>query len=471
MLGLLFDSANFSKESYSLKLEGNKFKQLPRMFYKENLTAMNMSLVELGTLRTKVNLSATEYSLAEANLNSIGLKVTEYARYSRQSDDIETESPSPTATEQLSQEPTPNPSQTSKAEEQVGATGNGSDSSLGAVIGIIVGGLALVAVIALLLYKRPEKEPKEPSNGSYIPPTPVPVRTVPAAELSKLRSLAGTPYYTAMYGGRQVIIKGSKDKKEEVQKVENKVLQQEGDRIGNVSNDHILEFIGTCKHDQFGYGLVAEFMRQGTLQANILDANVELSLAQRLQMCSALAEALAYLHDRQLHVHPFRDGDVLVDESMSCKVNIFKCHTASSTTLYSSNQAIGTDLVSFSAPELLVQNPRKLLSAEACNVYTLGVLMAEILTGTRPFDYHAQRMGRTSTELDILSALGQGTILKPFGDQVYMNHNLGSLAPQLGDLVENCLAADPKKRWTAKMVAQELNRLQTAQDDQAIAAL
>lgn len=147
----------------------------------------------------------------------------------------------------------------------------------------------------------------------------------------------------------------------------------------------------------------------------ILQAAATLPLDDRIRLIQQMLEAVAYLHRRGILHRDLKPENVLVVDDgvrvLDFGLAMIKGQTSSSAGSWY-----------YMAPELLLEQP----ASEASDLYALGVLAYELLTGCYPFDKHHP---------DLI-----GQILEADPD-------LTPLPPALANVVGNLLAKQPEARY------------------------
>ncbi|KAE9466005.1 hypothetical protein C3L33_02081, partial [Rhododendron williamsianum] len=151
---------------------------------------------------------------------------------------------------------------------------------------------------------------------------------------------------------------------------------------------NIVTLLGYClEHGQ--HLLVYEYVRNLTLDDALhSDAYMTLSWGQRLRIALGVARALDYLHSTCMPPVPhsnLKAANILLDEELmprlsDCGLAVLRPLTSNSVKLKASEMAITN--TGYVAPER-IQNGFDSVKGD---IYAFGVLLLELLTGTRPFD-------------------------------------------------------------------------------------
>lgn len=119
-----------------------------------------------------------------------------------------------------------------------------------------------------------------------------------------------------------------------------------------------------------------------------------LPLADRLRLCRTVCGAVQYAHQRGIVHRDLKPGNILIQPDGSPKVLDFGVakllHEPTVGDARTVGLLPGPFTPNYASPEQL----RGLPVTTACDVYALGVLLYEMVTGTRPYDTHGQPLDR-----------------------------------------------------------------------------
>lgn len=193
--------------------------------------------------------------------------------------------------------------------------------------------------------------------------------------------------------------------------------------------------------------IVLEYLPGG----NLADQPRPLPLAQALSLGVDLARTLAELHDRGIVHRDIKPHNVLFTADGQPKIADFghakhDLAKADGKTIPHSTET-GTFLGTpgYAAPEQISNSKAVTGSAD---VYALGVLLYEQLTGRRPF---------SCEELELAANLTQ--------DAPLLSYALPAVSPQLTELIARMLARKPQLRPTPRAVAASLSHIQQTLSD------
>ncbi len=199
---------------------------------------------------------------------------------------------------------------------------------------------------------------------------------------------------------------------------------REGQALSQLNHPHIVKMIAALQEAGRQY-LVMEYVGGGSLQ-DWLDAHGALPISRALQISAALSDALTHTHLRGIIHRDLKPTNVLLTEEGIPRLTDFGvAHVAGNVSLTQTGVRIGT--VNYFSPEAC--NGER--TDERADIWALGVMLYEMLTGRRPFT------GRTigETALSILT--------RPAPDlTLYCPH----VSPTLADLIYGMLQKDRGKR-------------------------
>ncbi|KXZ50251.1 hypothetical protein GPECTOR_17g889 [Gonium pectorale] len=219
-----------------------------------------------------------------------------------------------------------------------------------------------------------------------------------------------------------------------------KTLLQEMTILGSLRHPNIVQLLGGSVSLHSGDSFLVEELCDRTLSHAIYDENTPYNLSVVLRWCVDVAAGLAYLHPNIVH-RDLKPSNVLLTDDGTAKISDFglarfKLHT----TLITRDAEVGTTC--YMSPECFVSNDYKVTAA--CDVYSLGVVMNEMVTRTRPWS-------------GVRSAV-VGFKVAVVGDRPKMAVEADPLCPPpLRELIAACWAQQPEERPSS---AQVLARLQ-----------
>src|SRR5919199_1840027 len=179
--------------------------------------------------------------------------------------------------------------------------------------------------------------------------------------------------------GRDVVLKLLKDQYLGDEKFIER-FRREAQSAAALSHPNIVSIFDRGSSEDGTYYIAMEYLPGGTLKDRILRAG---ALPARTAAAVALqiAEALRCAHERGVIHRDIKPHNILITESGDVKVTDFGiARAASSSTMTRTGSILGT--AHYISPEQAMGEP---VGAQS-DLYSLGVLLYEMLTGTLPYD-------------------------------------------------------------------------------------
>ncbi|KAK9071580.1 hypothetical protein SSX86_008008 [Deinandra increscens subsp. villosa] len=155
--------------------------------------------------------------------------------------------------------------------------------------------------------------------------------------------------------------------------------------LGKLSHPNVVKLLGYCSEDR-DLLLVYEFILKGTLENFVLKQGVgrTLSWSIRVKIMIGTAKGIAFLHNKENQII-FRDlktSNILLDEEFNAKISDLGLarHGPINGETHVITEVMGT--YGYAAPEYVATG---YLNGKN-DIYALGVVLLEILTGLRVFD-------------------------------------------------------------------------------------
>jgi len=158
-------------------------------------------------------------------------------------------------------------------------------------------------------------------------------------------------------------------------------FKREAKSIGQLQHPHILHVIDFDVENDTYY-LVMDYIPGDTLEA-YLQAKGALSVAEALALMAQLADAVDYAHQRGMIHRDIKPANVMfLDETCShTLLNDFgMARLQDDTRLTATGAVVGTP--AYMSPEAVMSQEVD----ERADIYSLGIMMYEMLTGTLPFE-------------------------------------------------------------------------------------
>ncbi|TDH74058.1 hypothetical protein CCR75_009589 [Bremia lactucae] len=233
-------------------------------------------------------------------------------------------------------------------------------------------------------------------------------------------------------------------------------LKSEMKRQAFLYHPHVVTFIGVAWSRETQLVAVTEYMTQGDLRHRLhCTAATESGklTAWKLQMLLDVISALLYLHSmRPFRVHGnCNSRNVLLNESLRAKLSDFGVDSRA-------DGLTDQELTSYSAvgsgrwisPEALMGCEISALYPGAIDVYSFGILIAEVDSHELPFSDLMQANRAAVPETDILQLIARGAL----------SPTLSETCPEsLVELVNACTCYKPKNRPSSAQVQATLMRI------------
>ncbi len=154
-------------------------------------------------------------------------------------------------------------------------------------------------------------------------------------------------------------------------------FQREAEALKALSHPNIVTFYGLEQADDFLF-LIEDFIEGPTLK-EILTKRKVLPLTEALAILQALCAALGYAHSKQMIYCDVKPGNVMIDRGGRVCLTDFGIVRQMDLTVTSTFSGAGTP--GYMAPEQV----QGLMVHAQTDIYALGILLFEMLTGQRPF--------------------------------------------------------------------------------------
>src|SRR5262245_57051783 len=217
-------------------------------------------------------------------------------------------------------------------------------------------------------------------------------------------------------------------------------FQVEAEAIAALNHPHIAQLFDIGQHGECDY-LVMELVEGETLAARL--SRGRLSTKEALDHARSLADALGHAHRRGITHRDVKPGNVVITRSGALKLldfglaRIGEQHGAVTAAVSTVAAAGGPPLTQIGAAlgtwQYMAPEQVRGESADArSDVFALGAVIYEMLSGRRPFDRHTQH--------DIIAA-----VLEEAPEPIRTLE--AQVSPAVERVIHSCLAKDPDERW------------------------
>ncbi|RUS14333.1 kinase-like domain-containing protein, partial [Endogone sp. FLAS-F59071] len=159
---------------------------------------------------------------------------------------------------------------------------------------------------------------------------------------------------------------------------------------------------------------------------------------QRIKMCIGIAEGLAYMHGMQILHCDLHSANVLITPDrrpLQPLIAGFGLSRNFSDTTRESTVSETYPRIAYTAPELLDNNNKSLPFESSQDIFSLGVIIGEVLSGESPYDNYGRRINPN------------------------MNNPICGYPPELASLYQQCVSDNRSKRPDIGVVVRKLREI------------
>ncbi|KAF8750756.1 kinase-like protein [Rhizoctonia solani] len=209
------------------------------------------------------------------------------------------------------------------------------------------------------------------------------------------------------------------------------------DGVGQIDHPNVLRLLGICV---FGgeIGMVSEWMPKG----NVTEFTINHPNANKLKLCSEIADGLAYLHNEGIIHGDLKGGNVVIAADGSARLVDFGLAKLTEEALKFSTTSAQRGTTRWMPHELMnpAEESRAVITF-ASDVYALGMTFLEIYTGNPPFM-------EMRNDFQVMFAVIQGTLPQRPSPEASPQ-----LINQMWDLMTWCWARNNERRPNAMTVS------------------
>jgi serine/threonine protein kinase len=263
-------------------------------------------------------------------------------------------------------------------------------------------------------------------------------------DLQRIRVISRGTYgvvYLGKYMENDVAIKVFKKRNRRIN-MEN--FLKEVEILRGLRHKNVVLYMGVCI-GQSSYMIITEYMDRGSLYNILHEKNVRLPVERILDIIIEVAQAMVYLHKKQIVHCDLKSSNILVDHNWNIKLADFglsRIRTRSSrlsTYEEKAKQKLRIGTPHWMAPEIL----RGEKYEESSDVYSFGLVVLELLTGQIP-----------NKELSIPQITGLVGFNSDYRQEIPedLPHEFFRF------LIEKCTRRDPRERPSFQQILVETKR-------------
>lgn len=188
------------------------------------------------------------------------------------------------------------------------------------------------------------------------------------------------------------------------------------------------------------YVIVMEFVDGVTLKKKIIEIK-QFPLKDAIKIINQICDALEYAHKNKIIHRDIKPNNIMLTNENIVKILDFGLAKILEDVMSLHTRSMGTPF--YVSPEQIIGDPKVMPIDHRADIYSLGVTMFELITGTLPFT-----KGDISYHHIHTPPPPPSSVMK------------GSLPPEVDRIILKCLEKEPDKRYSSAMeIAEDLNKI------------
>uniref|UniRef100_H3GM04 Protein kinase domain-containing protein n=1 Tax=Phytophthora ramorum TaxID=164328 RepID=H3GM04_PHYRM len=272
---------------------------------------------------------------------------------------------------------------------------------------------------------------------------------VRADDIEDIRQLGSGAYATVwLVRYRESQLLASKRMRPELRsKQRTSAFVEEIKLVASFEHPNLVKFIGAAWTIESDLQALLEYMDGGDLRDYLASANAPLDWTpEKFDIALGVVEALVYLHSflPPLVHRDLKSRNVLLSSTLQAKLSDFGTSRFRSE---ENTMTVGVGTGRWLAPEVITGDTNY---GPPADIYSYGVLLTELDTNEIPYSSARGANDQALSDMAILHQVATAKLRPVVGNRC---------PPPLRDLVDRCLVHDPSKRPTGTVIAYELRRM------------
>ncbi|MHB0874526.1 MAG: serine/threonine-protein kinase [Anaerolineae bacterium] len=207
-------------------------------------------------------------------------------------------------------------------------------------------------------------------------------------------------------------------------------FQREADALARLDHPYVVRFYSLEREGATAF-IVMDYVAGSTLRSRLAEAGGPLPLSEVTRIMRQVGSALQYAHNEGFIHRDIKPGNIMLREDGSALLSDFGIARAAEAATMTQG-SLGTP--AYMSPEQILGRPPD----PRTDVYALGVVLYEMLTGRRPF------LGDSGTGTSTTERVRDEHLHRDPPDPRLLNP---ALPPALSTMVTKAMAKDPAERW------------------------